>query len=97
MKAAVQITKDHYHKHGTVDNIDDILLDLEEYASQCLNTPPGASVQLPDSSHTNANVNVIPMSDVPPISLMESSWGPSALDWAGWDWNDLSHLFQNSG
>lgn len=25
-----------------------------------------------------------------------NSWSLSALDWAGWDWNDLSYLFENS-
>lgn len=36
MRAGIQITTQHYRKHGTANNIDEILVDLERYTSQYL-------------------------------------------------------------
>ncbi|KAJ5792102.1 uncharacterized protein N7503_008080 [Penicillium pulvis] len=96
MKVGIQITKEYYDRHEAAGNVDDILLDLQEYASRCLEAP---ALSLPDLFHldTNAlNLSDIPMRDTVSTFEIGSTWGPSALDWAGWDWNDLSHLFAHS-
>ncbi|KAJ6127607.1 hypothetical protein N7523_003219 [Penicillium sp. IBT 18751x] len=84
MRAGIQITKQHYHRHGTANNIDEILLDLERYTLQ----EPGEALESSLTEHVAA--------DFAASLGLDQSWGPSALDWAGWDWNDLSHLFQHS-
>ncbi|KAJ5826200.1 hypothetical protein N7474_003338 [Penicillium riverlandense] len=92
MKAAMQITKDHYHKHGMAENIDDILFDLVQYSSQCLETPP-IPPDLASLGATRPALSELFMDDEPNAMSLSSPWGPSALDWAGWDLNDSSHLF----
>ncbi|KAJ5728077.1 hypothetical protein N7493_004407 [Penicillium malachiteum] len=95
LKVAIQITKEHYHKHDTASNIDDVLLDVEQFAARCLETPSDSYI---DPLHVVSDEIVmgdISLGDTMP-TLEGSTWGPSALDWAGWDWNDLSHLFQHT-
>ena len=88
----MQITKDHYHKHGMAENIDDILFDLTQYSSQCLETPP-IPTDLASLGATRPVLNELFMDDDTNTMSLSSPWGPSALDWAGWEWNDASHLF----
>lgn len=96
LKVAVQITKEHYHKHGTADNTDDILVNVEQYVSHCLDTPTEDHTEALQLLSDHARSDEIPLGDTLPAMEAGSSWGPSALDWAGWDWNDLSHLFQHT-
>ncbi|KAJ5953499.1 hypothetical protein N7454_000395 [Penicillium verhagenii] len=94
IKVGIQITNEHYHRHGTVENVYDILLDLEEYASRCLEVP--ASQAGLSGIQDNIILNDLPLEETIPTFESGSNWGPAALDWAGWDWNDLSHLFAHS-
>lgn len=85
MKAGIVIVRRHYRRlEGDVGNrVDGVLSALEGYAEQCLQ----GQVPLPFGCSTSPAF-------MDPINI--NGWGPSALDWAGWDWNDLSHLFENS-
>ncbi|KAJ6010434.1 hypothetical protein N7451_001846 [Penicillium sp. IBT 35674x] len=95
MKVGIQITKEYYDRHEAARNVDDILLDLQEYASRCLEAPtPSQPDLLP--LDTDVNLSNISMGDTVSTFDIGPTWGPSALDWAGWDWNDLSHLFAHS-
>lgn len=96
MKAGMQISRQHYRKHGTVTNFDDILLDLEEYISHLLEAPMPTRLELTSLSSSNPLLNDSLIDDSMPFTSLVAQWGPSALDWVGWDWNDLSHLFQHS-
>jgi hypothetical protein len=96
MKAGMQISRQHYRKHGTVNNFDDILLDLEEYISHLLEAPIPNQFELTSLSSANPLINDSLIDDSMSFTSLTAQWGPSALDWAGWDWNDLSHLFQHS-
>ncbi|KAJ6021568.1 hypothetical protein N7540_007072 [Penicillium herquei] len=95
MRVAIQITKEHYHKHGTASNIDEIVMDVEQFASRCLETPSGSHIDPLSLVSDEIVMGDISLGDTMP-TLEGSTWGPSALDWAGWDWNDLSHLFQHT-
>ena len=96
MKAGMQISRQQYRKHGTVSNFDDILLDLEGYISNLLEAPAPNRLELTSLSSANPILNDPLADDTIPFTSLAAPWGPSALDWAGWDWNDLSHLFQHS-
>ncbi|OOQ87647.1 hypothetical protein PEBR_15956 [Penicillium brasilianum] len=96
MKAGMQISRQHYQKHGTVNNFDDILLDLEEYISHLLEAPVPTRLELTSWSSANPVLSDSLVDDSIPFTSLAAQWGPSALDWAGWDWNDLSHLFQHN-
>lgn len=96
MKAGMQISRQNYRKHGTVSNFDDILLDLEEYISILLDAPVPNRLELTSLSSANPILNEPLTDDSIPFTSLAPPWGPSALDWVGWDWNDLSHLFQHS-
>jgi hypothetical protein len=92
MKVAMQLTRQSYQKHGTVCNIEDILTGIERYTLRCLEDPGANLGERP----TNI-LNETPIPEhTPTLASMDLAWGPSALDWAGWDWNDLSHLFEHS-
>lgn len=95
MRAGIQITAQHYHQHGTANNIDDILLDLERYTLQCLEGSPSTPAEEP-SGDLEFSLNEHSTADFGASLCLDQNWGPSALDWAGWDWNDLSHLFQHN-
>ena len=77
-------------------NVDDILLDLQEYASRCLEAPTASQPNIPPLHTDGLALSDIAMGDTESFFEAGSAWGPSALDWAGWDWNDLSHLFAHS-
>jgi hypothetical protein len=95
MRAGIQITTQHYHKHGTANNIDEILADLERYTLQCLED--SSSIQMDEPNEDPDLLSAEQFAPEFTASLgSEPSWGSSALDWAGWDWNDLSHLLQHS-
>ena len=96
MKAGIQISRRYYQKHGTALNFDEILQDLEEYISQLLNAPMPTRLELTSLSTTNPILNESFVDDSIPFTSLSTQWRPSALDWGGWDWNDLSHLFQHS-
>jgi hypothetical protein len=97
MKAGIQISRQYYQKHGTALNFDEILRDLEEYISQLLDAPPMATrLELTSLSTTNPILHDSLVDDSIPFTSLATQWGPSALDWGGWDWNDLSHLIQHS-
>ncbi|KAJ5637877.1 hypothetical protein N7490_007756 [Penicillium lividum] len=97
MKAAMQLTKQAYYRHGTACNIDEILNGLDQYTLACLE---GRAPEL--NEEASANSTAAFMGDSystrldPSMPPMGFSWGPTSLDWAGWDWNDLSHLFDHS-
>ncbi|KAJ5661469.1 uncharacterized protein N7477_009085 [Penicillium maclennaniae] len=92
MRAGIQITKQHYHRHGTANNIE-ILLDLERYTLQCLEGSSTTQVEEPGEALGFSLTEHVAADFAASLGL-DQSWGPSALDWAGWDWNNLSHLFQ---
>lgn len=96
MKVGIQITKVYYGRHDTAGNIDEILLDLQEYASCCLEASSASQSDLLPLHTDGLALSDIPLGDTTSIFEAGSTWGPSALDWAGWDWNDLSHLFAHS-
>lgn len=96
IKAAMTITKEQFRKHETTTNLDEILFDLEQYTSRLLDGS-GTRDTAPDvmeSPSTFLGESV--MDTVVPGISFSSSLGPSDVDWAGWDWNDLCHLFSNS-
>ncbi|KAF3391702.1 hypothetical protein F1880_007527 [Penicillium rolfsii] len=96
MKAGIQISRQYYKKHGTALNFDEILRDLEEYISHLLEDPMPNRLELTSLSSANPILNHNLVDDSIPFTSLATQWGPSALDWGGWDWNDLSHLFQHS-
>ncbi|KAJ5137124.1 hypothetical protein N7448_005678 [Penicillium atrosanguineum] len=95
MRAGIQITTQHYHQHGTANNIDEILLDLERYTLQCLEGSSSAQLEEPNGD-LESSLDEHSAAEFAASLGLDQSWGPSALDWAGWDWNDLSHLFQHN-
>ncbi|KAJ5645616.1 hypothetical protein N7507_011627 [Penicillium longicatenatum] len=96
MKVGIQITKEYYARHQTAGNVDEILLDLQEYASRCLEAPTASQPDLLPLDTDGLTLSYIPIGDTASVLEAGLTWGPSALDWAGWDWNDLSHLFAHS-
>lgn len=96
MKVGIQITKEYYDRHEAAGNVDDILLDLQEYASRCLEAPALSQPDLLPLDTNGLALSDIPMRDTVSTFEIGATWGQSALDWAGWDWNDLSHLFAHS-
>ncbi|KAL5047524.1 hypothetical protein BDW71DRAFT_196655 [Aspergillus fruticulosus] len=85
MKAAIRVIPQHYRRLDGAERVGEVLSALETYTAECLEgqAPPAYGSGSAESS---------PWSD----RDLQLAWGPSALDWAGWDWNDLSHLFENS-
>lgn len=82
MKAGIAVIREHYTRLEDGQRVDGVLSALEGYAEECLQ----GQIPLPFGASNS-------------LSFMEpmlNTWGPSALDWAGWDWNDLSHLFESS-
>ncbi|EPS27292.1 hypothetical protein PDE_02235 [Penicillium oxalicum 114-2] len=96
MKAGMQISRHYYQKHGTVTNFDDIMLDLENHLSHLLEAPVPTRLEMTSLSSSNPIFNDSVLEESAQFSSLAPSWGPSALDWVGWDWNDLSHLFQHN-
>ncbi|KAJ5693414.1 hypothetical protein N7462_002837 [Penicillium macrosclerotiorum] len=96
MKAGIEITKQQYQRHGTVVNIVDILLDLELYIGNLLERPLSHDSGQLSLYSPNAMLNESMTEESHSTMSLAPPWGPSVLDWAGWDWNDLSHLFQHS-
>lgn len=94
----MKITREQYNKHGTIRNIDDILSYLELHASQGLGNALSDLSTTPTTSMVLYNdiMNEMPRDAVSYNSLNRSYLDPNALDWIGWDWNDLSHLFQHN-
>ncbi|KAJ5766168.1 uncharacterized protein N7511_003784 [Penicillium nucicola] len=92
MKVAMQLIRQSYQKHGTVCNIDDILNGLEQFTLKCLENSGG------DPAGQQSNfLDEPPMPDhTSTLASMDLAWGPSAFDWAGWDWNDLNNLLEHS-
>ncbi|KAJ5777721.1 hypothetical protein N7520_000967 [Penicillium odoratum] len=97
MKAAMQLTKQAYYRHGTACNIDEILNGLDQHILACLE---GRAPELREEASASSTAAFMgesySTSRDPSIPPMGFSWGPTSLDWAGWDWNDLSHLFDHS-
>ncbi|KAL4913891.1 hypothetical protein BDW62DRAFT_205152 [Aspergillus aurantiobrunneus] len=93
MKAGIAIIKRHYRRLDGVARVDEVLSALEAYTAQCLD---GHVTQPFGPGHGELQQSS-PSSSLPAEPAMANlGWGPSALDWAGWDWNDVSHLFENS-
>ncbi|KAJ5326204.1 uncharacterized protein N7506_009306 [Penicillium brevicompactum] len=93
MKVATQLTRAFYHKHGAMCNADDFLDNLDQYILSWLEEPmPRLSDQSTISPTAAFNEETIDLAQ----DHFLPSWGQSSLDWAGWDWNDLSHLFEHS-
>ncbi|KAL4789227.1 fungal-specific transcription factor domain-containing protein [Aspergillus venezuelensis] len=90
MKAAMGVVTNYYQHLESAHRVNDVLSAIGVYAAQCLEgqvpEPFGAGSEARNEGSDNA------VSCLEPDSL-PFGWGPSALDWAGWDWNDLSHLF----
>ncbi|KAL3433653.1 hypothetical protein BDV09DRAFT_205202 [Aspergillus tetrazonus] len=84
MKAAMEIVRQYYRRLNGAQQVDDLLSALETYTADCLDG------QLPPA-FGSGSIESSPLGD----RDLQLAWGPSALDWAGWDWNDLSHLFEN--
>lgn len=93
MKVATQLTRASYHKHGAVCNADDFLDNLDQYVLSWLEeTMPSLSdqsISSPTAAFNEETPDLVQDHILP-------SWGQSSLDWAGWDWNDLSHLFEHT-
>ncbi|KAF7716332.1 Fungal Zn(2)-Cys(6) binuclear cluster domain-containing protein [Penicillium ucsense] len=96
MKAGMQISRHCYQKHSTITNLDDIMLDLESHLSQILEAPASTRLETTSLSSTNPILNDAILEESAQFPPNTFAWGPSSLDWVGWDWNDLSHLFQHS-
>lgn len=88
MKVALQLTRQFYHRSKTVCNIDIILDSLDQWTLSCLQDPATGAV---DPATLLIGESLSPVRDT-----TITSWDPSSLDWAGWDWNDLSYLFENT-
>lgn len=93
MKVATQLTRNSYHKHGTVCNADLILDNLNH---DILSWLEGPAPRLADRSSSITTASFNGETIEPAQDPLIPSWDPSSLDWAGWDWNDLSHLFEHS-
>ncbi|KAL3457259.1 hypothetical protein BJX64DRAFT_296020, partial [Aspergillus heterothallicus] len=81
MKVGIAITGQYYRRLDSHPRVQDVLSAVEEYAARCLEG------QVPEPFAAGVDLGV--------ASDEFHPWGPSALDWAGWDWNDLSHLFEH--
>ncbi|KAL4967594.1 uncharacterized protein BDV14DRAFT_197958 [Aspergillus stella-maris] len=90
MKAAIGVVKNYYQHLESAQRVHDVLSSLELYAAQCLDgqvpEPFGAGSEEKNAGPDGGALSLEP-------DGLPFGWGPSALDWAGWDWNDLSHLF----
>ncbi|KAL4737838.1 hypothetical protein BDV11DRAFT_171532 [Aspergillus similis] len=84
MKAAMEVVRQYHRRLDGAQRVDGLLSALETYTADCLDG------QLPPA-FGSGSIESSPWSD----RDLQLAWGPSALDWAGWDWNDLSHLFEN--
>ncbi|KAL2831609.1 hypothetical protein BJY01DRAFT_254230 [Aspergillus pseudoustus] len=87
MKVGIAITRQHYRRFEASQRVEDILSAVEAYAAKCLEG------QAPEPFAGDHDFG-IPLDDSP-SNIAGYGWGPSGLDWAGWDWNDLSHLFEH--
>ena len=107
MKVGMEITIRYYHSHSTVEEIRAFLQSLERYTMQRLsgtrNVHPTADGQPLDSpSATLPSVMVGEEASLLDASNLSGSFATPeeftsvSLDWLGWDWNDLSHLFLRS-
>jgi hypothetical protein len=85
MKVGLAITRHHYQRLDGFQRVEETLSAVEAYAEKCL----GGQVQ--DAFSVGLDLSVPP--DEYSTNITGFGWGPSGLDWAGWDWNDLSHLF----
>ncbi|KAL5333701.1 hypothetical protein BJX70DRAFT_403319 [Aspergillus crustosus] len=93
MKAAIAVTSQHYQRLDSDQRIEDILSALEMYAGECIQ----GQVPQPFTRHGSGEDSHSLAFPVGGDSVIgHSIWSPSVLDWTGWDWNDLSHLFANS-
>jgi hypothetical protein len=87
MKVGLAITRHHYQRLDGFQRAEETLSAVEAYAEKCL----GGQVQ--DTFSVGLDLSVPP--DEYSTNIAGFGWGPSGLDWAGWDWNDLSHLFEH--
>jgi hypothetical protein len=87
MKVGVAITRQHYRRLDGFQRVEETLSAVEAYAEKCLEG------QVQDPFFVDLDLSVPP--DEYSTSLAGFGWGPSGLDWAAWDWNDLSHLFEH--
>ncbi|KAL3480542.1 hypothetical protein BJX99DRAFT_18476 [Aspergillus californicus] len=88
MKAGIAITRQHYQWLDSAQRVNDIMSSLEAYMVECLdgNVPQPFAV-------ISEELRTSPDLSQPSPKMSPLTWGLSAADWAGWDWNDLSHLF----
>ncbi|KAL3483171.1 hypothetical protein BJX62DRAFT_245161 [Aspergillus germanicus] len=87
MKVGAAITRQHYRRLDGFQRVEETLSAVEAYAEKCLEG------QVQDPFSVGLDLSVPP--DEHSTSVAGFGWGPSGLDWAGWDWNDLSHLFEH--
>ncbi|KAL4949754.1 hypothetical protein BDW69DRAFT_202618 [Aspergillus filifer] len=90
MKAAMGVVRKYYQGQESAQRVYDVLSSIEVYAAQCLDG------QVPEPFGAGSEErNEVLDSGVPFLEPdgLPFGWGPSALDWAGWDWNETSHLF----
>ncbi|KAL4923718.1 fungal specific transcription factor domain-containing protein [Aspergillus undulatus] len=86
MKAAIKVISHHYRRLDDTQRVGEVLSSLETYIAECLDG------DVPPAFGRSKSAESSPWSD----RNLQLAWDPSALDWAGWDWNDLSHLLENS-
>lgn len=107
MKVGMELTIRHYQGHSTIEEISIFMQSLERYTMQRLSrardifsTADGQSFVSPSATVPSIAMDepALDMSLLDPSSVTASSvppeeWNSAPLDWLGWDWNDLSHLF----
>lgn len=96
MKVAINITKEHYFKNGSSRNVDDILDYLMHFSSQNIDSLSPRQDCTVSTPLSNFMMRELAIDDSIDSIHCDSTWGSSVLDWPGWDWNDLSHLFQHN-
>lgn len=107
MKVGMELTIRHYQGHSTIEKIILFMQSLERYTLQRLShardiysSAGGQSFVSPSAMLPSVAMHepAPDMSRLDPLSVTASSvpqeeWNSASLDWLGWDWNDLSHLF----
>jgi hypothetical protein len=110
MKVGMDITLRHYHGHSMIEDIRTFMQSLERYTLQRLSgahnicsTVDGQSFTSPLATLPSVGINeagpemsLLDPSSVSTSSVPQEEWNSASLDWLGWDWNDLSHLFLRS-
>ncbi|KAL4876427.1 hypothetical protein BJY04DRAFT_142378 [Aspergillus karnatakaensis] len=93
MKAAIAVTSHHYQQLENAQDVDDVLTALERYAAECIQGQTPQPFETATGGEGFSSLISLSQTD---SAIANSVWGPSALDWAGWDWTDLSHLLESA-